>query len=65
MMKTIAVMVLLAATLDLTACTSADKNATGATYVGRFDNDENRLPMLLNNQSNAAPPGIVYGDGEH
>jgi hypothetical protein len=65
MTKTIAVLVLLTATLDLTACTSADKNATGTTYVGRFDNDENRLPMLLNNQSGAAPPSIIYGDGEH
>jgi hypothetical protein len=51
---------------DLAACAGPQRNASGTQYVGRFDNDENRLPMLVPGVSpTASPQTLVYGDGEH
>ena len=51
---------------DLAACTGSDGNRSGPQYVGRFDNDENRLPMLVPGvSSTSSMQTLVYGDGEH
>jgi hypothetical protein len=58
--------VLLIVVGDLAACTGSEGNRSGPQYVGRFDNDENRLPMLVPGASpTASPQTLIYGDGEH
>ena len=65
MMKSLTILTLLIAYGGLTACAS-DRGGAGAGYVGRFDNDENRRPMLIDNPGQSSPPqSIIYGDGEH
>jgi len=50
----------------LAACAGTGRNGYGTEYVGRFDNDENRRPMLVDNtRPNSSPQALVYGDGEH
>jgi len=54
----------------LAACAASDSGGTGAGYVGRFGNDENRRPMLIDNAGQSSPPhsmiySMIYGDGEH
>jgi hypothetical protein len=50
----------------LAACAGTGRNGYGTEYVGRFDNDENRRPMLVyNTNPNSSPQALVYGDGEH
>ena len=57
---------LLIAAGDLAACAGPRGNGSGTQYVGRFDNDENRLPMLVPGvSSTASPQTLIYGDGEH
>jgi hypothetical protein len=42
------------------------KRAGSGYYVGRFDNDENRPPMLVDNSGRSPPlQTVIYGDGEH
>jgi hypothetical protein len=75
MTKTFAILTLLLTAGGLAACSSSGENGAGAGsyscglscgYVGRFDNDENRLPMLVDNIGRNPPPQIlIYGDGEH
>jgi hypothetical protein len=56
---------LLVAAGGLAACAASDTRGTGTVYVGRFDNDENRRPMLVDNTGRSAPQNPMYGDGEH
>jgi hypothetical protein len=50
----------------LAACTGSDRNGSSGEYVGRFDNDENRRPMLVDTTgSKSSPQVLIYGDGEH
>jgi hypothetical protein len=66
MAKTFTILMLLVAFGGLAACVASDSGGTGAGYVGRFDNDENRRPMLIDNAGQgSAPQNIIYGDGEH
>jgi hypothetical protein len=66
MAKTFTILMLLVSFGGLSACAASDRGGTGAGYVGRFDSDENRRPMLIDNAGHSSPPqSIVYGDGEH
>jgi hypothetical protein len=68
MTKTLAILVLFFAAASLGACVSSGVNgAHSGYYVGRFDNDENRPPMLVDNSGRSPAPlqNVVYGDGEH
>jgi hypothetical protein len=61
----IAVMLLIVVA-DLVACAGSQSNGFGPQYVGRFDNDENRLPMMVPGVNpTASPQTLIYGDGEH
>jgi len=65
MAKTFTILMLVAFA-GLAACAGSDSGGTGAGYVGRFDNDENRRPMLIDNAGQSSSPhSIIYGDGEH
>jgi hypothetical protein len=70
MTRTFAILGLLIVSGGLAACAAPDR--TGGAYVGRFDNDENRRPMLINNTGlidntgrNLPAQNLTYGDGEH
>ena len=64
--KNFPILMLLVAFAGLAACAASDSGGTGAGYVGRFDNDENRRPMLIDNAGQSSSPhSIIYGDGEH
>jgi hypothetical protein len=65
MAKAYAVLMLLVAATGLAACAASDTGGTGTVYVGRFDNDENRRPILVDNAGRSAPQSLIYGDGEH
>jgi hypothetical protein len=66
MVKTFAILMLLIALGGLVACAASDRSGTAAGYVGRFDNDENRRPMLIDNTGQSSTSqSITYGDGEH
>jgi hypothetical protein len=66
MTKTFAILTLLIASGGLVACAAADRGGGGAGYLGRFDNDENRHPMLIDNTNRNVPAqNLTYGDGEH
>jgi hypothetical protein len=67
MTKTFAILMLLFAAASLAACVSSGVNRAGSGYyVGRFDNDENRPPMLVDNSGRSPPlQTVIYGDGEH
>jgi hypothetical protein len=65
MTKAFPFLMLLIAAGGSTACAPSDRNGTGAVYVGRFDNDENRHPTLIDNIARSAPQNLIYGDGEH
>jgi hypothetical protein len=66
MTRVLIAMVLLIIVGNLAACTGSQRNGSGPQYVGRFDNDENRLPMLVPGVSpTASPQTVIYGDGEH
>jgi hypothetical protein len=65
MTKAYAVLMLLIAAGALAACVGSDRVGTGTVYVGRFDNDENRSPNLVDNAGRSAPQNLIYGDGEH
>ena len=63
MTKTFAILMLLFAAGGLVACAGSGGNRAGTGhYVGLFDNDENRAPML---GSKPPPQSLTYGDGEH
>jgi hypothetical protein len=63
MTKIFAILMLLFATGSLAACASSGGNGADAGhYVGLFDNDENRPPML---GWKPPPQSLVYGDGQH
>ena len=65
MLKSLTILSLLIAYGGLTACAS-DRGGAGAGYVGRFDNDENRRPMLVDTTGRSSlPQNVIYGDGEH
>ena len=64
MTKTFAILALLIASGGLVACAASDRGGGG--YVDRFDNDENRHPMLSDNTGRNVPAqNLMYGDGEH
>jgi hypothetical protein len=66
MTKAFAVVMLPVIVGSLAACAGSDRNGSGGTYVGRFDNDENRRPMLVDTTSpKSSSQVLVYGDGEH
>jgi hypothetical protein len=66
MTKAFVIVMLPIVAAGLTACAATDRNGSGTEYVGRFDNDENRRPMLVDNtRPNSSPQALVYGDGEH
>ncbi len=73
MTKPSAILTLLLAAGGLAACAGAGETGTGAYmctlscgYAGRFDNDENRRPMLVDNGARMpAPQTLTYGGGEH
>jgi hypothetical protein len=66
MTKAFVIVVLTVVVASLGACAGSDRNGSGTVYLGRFDNDENRRPMLVDNTShNFLPQALVYGDGEH
>ena len=66
MTKRLAIVMLLIVAGNLAACAGSDRNGTGVEYVGRFDNDENRQPMLVGTVGPyPSPQVLVYGDGEH
>ena len=64
MMKSLTILTLLIAYGGLTACAS-DRGGAGAGYVGRFDNDENRRPILVDTGRSSPSQSLIYGDGEH
>jgi hypothetical protein len=50
----------------LAACAGSDRKGSGVEYLGRFDSDENRRPIHVDNIGpNPSPQVLVYGDGEH
>ncbi len=75
MTKPSAILTLLLAAGGLAACAGAGETGAGAGaymctlscgYAGRFDNDENRRPMLVDSGARMpAPQTLTYGDGEH
>jgi hypothetical protein len=66
MTKAFAIVMLPIVVAGLAACAGIDRNGYSTEYVGRFDNDENRRPMLIDNTNpNSSPQTLVYGDGEH
>jgi hypothetical protein len=75
MTKMMATLTMLLAAEGLAACANSDRYGTGSGYysysdtsgyVGRFDNDENRRPMFVDETSrNRRPQALIYGDGEH
>ena len=64
MMKSLALLTLLIACGGLGACAS-DRVGAGSGYVGRFDNDENRRPILVDTARSSPSQNLIYGDGEH
>jgi hypothetical protein len=66
MTKTFVIVMLPVFVAGLAACARTDRNGYGTEYVGRFDDDENRQPMLIDKTNpNPSPQTLVYGDGEH
>jgi hypothetical protein len=47
MRKRLAIVMLLIVAENIAGCAGSDRNNSGAEYVGRFDNDENRQLMLV------------------
>lgn len=66
MTKAFAIVMLPIVVAGLAACAGTDRNGYGTEYVGGFDNDEDRRPMLIDNTSpNSSLQALVYGNGEH
>ena len=66
MTKVLPIVALAIVAAGLAACAGSDRSASGPEYVGRFDNDGNRPPMLVNNSNpTSGSQVLIYGDGEH
>jgi hypothetical protein len=66
MTKAFAIVMLPIVVAGLAACAATDRLGYRTEYVGRFDNDENRRPMLIDSTSpDSSPQALIYGDGEH
>jgi hypothetical protein len=66
MTKMFIIMMMPIVVASLAACAGSARNESGTAYVGRFDNDDNRRPMLVDNTNhNSSQQVLVYGDGEH